>query len=129
MVNAPVAGTFAPIGKLSAYPPVTCALAVLKLVILPVVAYMPLSPVNAPPVITTLLVLKFCANSVVILPLVAFNTVDVKFCALAFVNTAVEGSTAPIGMLLIPLVPVPPRIQTGPVGAAHKLVAALKLLA
>ena len=37
VVNAPVAATLAPIGKLSAYPPVTTALAVLKFVVCVVV--------------------------------------------------------------------------------------------
>ena len=70
---------------------------------------------------------KLVAANVVTLPLVAFTVVPVKVCPSIVVNTPELGVTAPIGILLIPLVPVPPLIQTGPVVAAHKLVAALKL--
>ena len=65
----------------------------------------------------------------VTLPSVTFNVVEFVVCAAAVVNVPAAGVTAPIGILLIPFVPVPPRSQIVPVGAANKLVVALNPLA
>jgi len=130
------------------YPPLITALAVFNepkypVVMFPAVAFnvvavpvptlavIIVALVNAliyPPLITALAVFNESKYAVVMFPAVAFNVVVFVVCAATVVNVPAAGVTAPIGMLLIPLVPVPPRNQTVPVGAANKLVAALKLL-
>ena len=65
VVKLPLLAVLAPIAVPSMYPPVTCALAVLKLVIDPVVPYSLVIPVMSPPVTCALPEPKLVINPVV----------------------------------------------------------------
>ena len=77
VVNAPVAAVLAPMGKLSAYPPVIRALPVLKFVACAVVAVRLANPLTYPPVMTTLPLAKLVAVAVVAAKLVTLAVVIV----------------------------------------------------